>query len=277
MAIPFRRDPTVAPRPGESPSSASRLVPDSHSVDPADGRRRQGKAPPIEFFSGEDFSILLDDWLPSLERAATWNGWTPEDKLMQLPGYLKDRALQGWRLLPRSEQQSYLAEIEALRTRLDPGSKTVAAQQFRHSLQKSGECVSDFIRRLEKKYQIAYSRDDLNTATRDALLCGQLYEGLRYEIMLSPAVSGSQGYKELATAAKAEARRLAALKQRQSYSKVPGNNNPTSTPPSTPTGNQSTSRDLGKNAPSGPSSGKDTRRCYNCGETGHYCSVQTSP
>ena len=90
--------------------------------------------------------------------------------------------------------------------------------------------------------------------------------------MLSPAVSGSQGYKELATAAKAEERRLAALKQRQRYSKVPGNNNPTPTPPSTPTGNQSTSRNLGKNAPSGLSSGKDTRKCYNCGETRHIAS-----
>ena len=177
---------------------------------------------------------------------------------MQLPGYLRGQALQEWHLLPRSEQQSYPAAIEALRTRLNPGSKTVAAQEFRHSLQKSGESVSDFIRRLEKKYQIAYGRDDLNTAARDALLYGQLYEGLRYEIMLSPAVSGSQGYQELATAAEAEERRLAALKQRQRYSKPPGNDNSTSPPPLTPTGNQSTSRNSGKNAPSGPSLGKDT-------------------
>ena len=132
--------------------------------------------------------------------------------------------------------------------------------------------MSDFIRRLEKKYQIAYGRDNLNTATRDALLYGQLYKGLRYEIMLSPAVSGSQGYQELATAAKAEERRLAALKQCQRYSKPHGNDNSTSLPPSTPTGNQSTSRNSGKNAPSGPPLGKDTRKCYNCGETGHIAS-----
>ena len=144
---------------------------------------------------------------------------------MQLPGYLKGRALQEWRLLPRSEQQSYPTAVEALRTRLDPGSKTVAAQEFQHSLQKSGESVSDFIRRLEKKYQIAYGRDDLNAATPDALLYGQLHEGLRYEIMLSPVVSGSQGYKELATAAKAEELRLTVLKQRQRYSKTPSGRN----------------------------------------------------
>ena len=97
----------------------------------------------------------------------------------------------------------------------------MAAQDFRRSLQKSGEAVSDFICRLEKTYQVAYGKDDLNTATRDALLYGQLYEGLRYDIMLSPTVSGLQGYKELCTAAKGEERRLVALRQRQQYTKTP--------------------------------------------------------
>ena len=46
-AIPLLRDPTVVHRPRESPSSSSRLVPDPHPVDPADGRRHQGKASPI--------------------------------------------------------------------------------------------------------------------------------------------------------------------------------------------------------------------------------------
>ena len=97
----------------------------------------------------------------------------------------------------------------------------MAAQNFRQSLQKSVEAVSDFIRRLEKTYQVVYGKDDLNTATHDELLYGQLYEGLRYDIMLSPAVSGSQGFKELCTATKGEERRLAALRQRQQYTKTP--------------------------------------------------------
>lgn len=143
-----------------------------YSSRPSLGGQRQGKAAPIEFFSGEDPAILLDDWLPSLERASLWNGWSPEDKL---PGYLQGRALQEWRLLPHFEQNSYSS---ALRIRLDPGSKTVASQEFRHSLQRDSESVSDFIRRLEKTFQIVYGRDDLNTAIQDALLYGQLYEGL---------------------------------------------------------------------------------------------------
>ena len=37
-------------------------------------QQRRGRAPPIEFFTGEDPAIIVDDWLPSLERASTWNG-----------------------------------------------------------------------------------------------------------------------------------------------------------------------------------------------------------
>ena len=32
---------------------------------------RQGKAPPVDPFTGETLEILLDDWLPTLQRAAT--------------------------------------------------------------------------------------------------------------------------------------------------------------------------------------------------------------
>lgn len=50
--------------------------------------QRWGRAPPIEFFTGEDLAIMVDDWLPSLEWASLWNSWYTSEKLMQLPGYL---------------------------------------------------------------------------------------------------------------------------------------------------------------------------------------------
>lgn len=135
-------------------------------------------------------------------------------------------------------------------------------------MQKSGENVSDFIRRLEKKYQIAYGWDKLATATQDTLFYGQLYEGLHYEIMLSPAVSGSQDYKELATAAKAEERWLTELKQRKHYSKMASSSSFTSTTQPTTLANQPTSR-TSANASDGPSSAKEPRKCYTCGELRH--------
>ena len=30
----------------------------------------------MDHYSGEDGVTRFDDWLPSLERAASWNGWT---------------------------------------------------------------------------------------------------------------------------------------------------------------------------------------------------------
>ena len=99
-------------------------------------RFRRGKAPPIDFFSGENPAILLDDWVPRLERAAQWNGWTAQEKL---PGYLRGEALQEWHLLMNEDQPSYSTAIDALQVRQDPRNKTMAAQEFRHSLQRTDE------------------------------------------------------------------------------------------------------------------------------------------
>ena len=64
---------------------------------------------------------------------------------MQLAGHLCSRALQEWELLDVDTKTSYIRAIEALRLRLDPGSRTLAAQDFRHTSQ-----AEDEIRRLER-------------------------------------------------------------------------------------------------------------------------------
>jgi len=56
-----------------------------------------GKAFPTDEFTGEDSQVLFDDWFTIV--AATWNGWTKDELLMQLVGYLRGRALQEWKLL----------------------------------------------------------------------------------------------------------------------------------------------------------------------------------
>lgn len=63
------------------------------------------------------------------------------------------------------------------------------AQDFRHSVQAEGEMVADYVRRLERLLQVAYDMDRLGPETREALLHSQLQEGLRYDLMKSPAVS----------------------------------------------------------------------------------------
>lgn len=59
---------------------------------------RRGKPPPIDSYSENSAEIHFDDWLPTLDRPATWNGWSVE-KLLQLAGHLHGRALQEWNLI----------------------------------------------------------------------------------------------------------------------------------------------------------------------------------
>ena len=64
--------------------------------------------------------------------------------------------------------------VNSLRTRLDLGSRAIAAQDFRHTLQQEQESVADFIRRLEQTFRLAYGKESMSSETRDMLLHGQL-------------------------------------------------------------------------------------------------------
>lgn len=195
---------------------------------------------------------------------------------MQLAGHLRGRALQEWNLLGSDEKDTFSSAVEALRVRLDPGSKTMSAQDFHHSAQLENESVADFIRRLEKTFQVAYGRDKLKTEMQDTLLYGQLMEGLKYELVRGPSVSGAQTYKELCTATNSEERRLAALRKRQQYDKL-GRGNPAKVSnPSPPSGGSSGGQPRravpvaqASTSAHRPSPMLETRRCHNCGEVGH--------
>lgn len=71
-------------------------------------------------------------------------------------------------------KKEYDVAVESLHVRLDPGSPTLAAQDFCHTHQEEDEGVATFIRRLEWTFQIAYGHDNMLTETRDTLLYGQL-------------------------------------------------------------------------------------------------------
>ncbi|KAL5503167.1 hypothetical protein EMCRGX_G010075 [Ephydatia muelleri] len=216
--------------------------------------KRVGKAPPIDSFSGDCYEVQLDDWLPSLERAAEWNRWSLEEKLMQLAGHLRGKALQEWTLISETERTTYVQAVAALRTRLDTGSKTLAAQDFRHLCQDEKESVSEYIRKLERTFRVAYGRDNMSQETRDTLLLGQMQEGLKHEVMKAPAVSGATSYKELCVAAKNEERRLKELQKREHYGKI-----------GHPTPREPTRSNVVKPAEKTNS----TRRCFKCHKDGH--------
>ena len=93
----------------------------------------RGKAPPIESFDGENVEVRFEDWIPTLQRAATWHGWSEEETLIQLAGHMRKRALQELNLLNSSNRQTLEAAAAALCDRLDTGSRAMAAQYFRHA------------------------------------------------------------------------------------------------------------------------------------------------
>ena len=126
---------------------------------PASRKTHLGKAPPVDSFTGENPEVRLDDWLPTLERASTWNEWTEDELLLQLAGHLRGRALQEWNLIDSGSKGTYSRGTDSLRSRLDPGSRTLAAQDFRCTQQGEREHVADFIRKLERTFNIAYGRD----------------------------------------------------------------------------------------------------------------------
>ena len=171
----------------------SRVTEPSHPASEPRPVSRRGKAPPIDPFDGETVGITFEDWLPTLQRAATWNGWTDDDCLVQLAGYLRKRALQEWNVLTGEEKKTISSATAALHDRLDTNNRVLAAQDFRHTIQRPTESVAEYIRRIEQTYRTAYGRDRMSSETRDTLLYSQLQEGLRYDLMQAPAVSGSAG------------------------------------------------------------------------------------
>ena len=219
---------------------------------------RRGKAPPIDTFSGE---ANLEDWLPSLQRSATWNAWSDDETLLQLAGHLRGRALEEWNLMDSSEKTEFAKAVDALKRRLDPGSKMLAIQDFRHASQGERESIADYIRRLEKMFRTAYGRDEMSTETREVILYTQMHAGLKYSLTESPAVSGATDYKQLCLSARNEEKRLLDLEKRRRALQPQA---PLVIPPS----------NSGENArpairPTGGYSPASDRRCYNCGRPGH--------
>ena len=149
---------------------------------------------------------------------------------------------------------------------MDTGAKTLVAQDFRHASQQESELVGEFIRRLERIFQIAYGGDIMSTETRHTLLLGQLKEGLKYNIFKGLAVSGALTYQGLCLAVKNEEKHQAELRKHVQYKKYssqkPAENKPASpiSMKQPPQLEKSTIQNKGR---------EFQRRYYNCGVYGH--------
>ena len=97
---------------------------DADSVsEPQIRENRRGRAPPVDKFTGEDPLVRLDDWLPGLNQASSWNGWSPEKKLIQLAGHLlRGRAKAERNLLTDEDICDFDIAVRNLKECLDPYS-----------------------------------------------------------------------------------------------------------------------------------------------------------
>lgn len=95
---------------------------------------------------------------------------------------------------PRDPLQWKQTAVDCLCVRLDLGSQAVAAQEFKQTAQANGKSVADFVRQLKRAFRMAYGQEKLSLETRDALLYGQLQEGLCYSLIQAPAVLGAQTF-----------------------------------------------------------------------------------
>ena len=124
---------------------------------------------------------------------------------------------------------------------------------------------------MEKSFCVAFGQDGLSRETKEAMLFGQLQEGLRLGIIRSPNVSGALDYRGLCMAARHEEQRQAEIKKRQEYGKILNGNLGRSKDerngerPSKQSSN-------GKNhSPGNVSSGSKmiNKRCYVCDQPDH--------
>ena len=112
---------------GDARSDTGSPIPADATTRPDVGKRRHGRAPPVDPFTGEDPEVRLEDWIPSLRRVADWNEWTEEELLLQLAGHLRGRALQEWNLLEEHDKARLEDVVQALSNRLDSESRVLAA------------------------------------------------------------------------------------------------------------------------------------------------------
>ena len=138
-------------------------------------------------------------------------------------------------------------------------------------MQGDSKTVADYVCRLEKAFRVAFGSDGLSRETKEAMLYGQLQEGLRLGIIRSPSVSGALNYKGLCMAAKHEEQRQAEIRKRQEYGKSQGRSQGRSR-----VDDRTSERPIRQNinnsglSGSGSISGAPTNKyCYVCNQVGH--------
>ena len=116
----------------------------------------------------------------------------------------------------------------------------------------------------KRTFRLTYGHDSMSAETRDALLFGQLQEGLKYGLMERPAVSGATSYLYLPRVKSTDRQLLRNASSTYHGDHPPSSRGP-SRPPSKPPGTGG--------APNQAKPGMNTKdavwKCWNCDKVGH--------
>jgi hypothetical protein len=74
--------------------------------------------------------------------------------------------------LEEDQARAYDNTVLTLQERLDPGSKVLGEQDFQHAFQRDNEPIADFVRKLQRTFNITYGRDRMSKETKEAILFG---------------------------------------------------------------------------------------------------------
>ena len=74
----------------------------------------QKPPPPTDIFTRKNVGITWEDWLTLFKSVAHWNAWTEEEKLLQMAGYFRKKALQEWILLNNTDKSSFAFMIRKM-------------------------------------------------------------------------------------------------------------------------------------------------------------------
>ena len=69
---------------------------------------------PIDPFDEESLEVRFEHWLPMVQYATTWNGWSEQETLLQPEGHLHKHTYQEWNLLNDRDKQTLTGHSKAI-------------------------------------------------------------------------------------------------------------------------------------------------------------------
>ena len=101
------------------------MAPAVQDIEHPSAPTRIEKAPPMDLYTGKDPEVWWEDWLTTFGRAASWNKWIDDERVIHLAGHLRQKVLLEWNLIDEAGRNAYERACKLMQARLDLGGKSV--------------------------------------------------------------------------------------------------------------------------------------------------------